>query len=112
MAIENQKEKENSDKAQYDLIITGGKTRYLPHRERVSDSKTKAAWQYLEFLGQIGFSIALPIAGGAFLGHYLDQLWSSFPKATLGLLFLGVIISLVGFVRTVMIVIKDRSKPK
>lgn len=41
---------------------------------------------------QLGFAIALPIAGGALLGTYLDKLFGTSPKLTLSLIFTGAIL--------------------
>ena len=44
---------------------------------------------------ELGFSISLPIAGGAFLGQVLDKKLNLAPKMTLSLIFLGLFIGLV-----------------
>lgn len=41
----------------------------------------------------LGFSIALPIAGGAVLGYMIDQKFNSHPRWTLSLLFTGIFIA-------------------
>lgn len=41
---------------------------------------------------QLGFSVALPIAGGALLGTYLDKLLGMSPRMTLSLIFIGAIL--------------------
>lgn len=38
---------------------------------------------------QLGFAVALPIAGGALLGTYLDNLLGMSPRMTLSLIFFG-----------------------
>lgn len=43
------------------------------------------------FATELGFVIAVPIAGGALLGSYLDQKLGTTPKCTLSLLFFGII---------------------
>jgi hypothetical protein len=57
-------------------------------------------------VGDIGLAIVLPIAGGAILGAYIDRHWSIYPKATLSLLFVGMIISVAGFIHTLRDLIK------
>ena len=47
-------------------------------------------WRSLSALGIVGWSISLPAAGGALLGHWLDQRYGTGVHCTLGLLFLGV----------------------
>ncbi|MCL5675583.1 MAG: AtpZ/AtpI family protein [Patescibacteria group bacterium] len=44
---------------------------------------------------ELGFVIALPIAGGALLGTYLDRIFNMSPKLTLSLIFAGTLIGLV-----------------
>lgn len=38
---------------------------------------------------QLGFAVALPIAGGALLGTYLDKILGVSPRMTLSLIFFG-----------------------
>lgn len=47
-------------------------------------------WRALSVVGAVGWSIALPSAGGAVLGWYLDRLFASGVRCTLLLLFAGV----------------------
>lgn len=68
----------------------------------------QGAWYYIGFIGDIGFTIALPIAGGALVGTYIDRQWSTYPKATLSFLFIGIIISFAGFIRTIREVMYKR----
>lgn len=42
----------------------------------------------------LGFAIAIPIAGGALLGVYLDKQFNTSPKLTLSLLFFGLFIGI------------------
>ncbi|HUD19635.1 MAG TPA: AtpZ/AtpI family protein [Patescibacteria group bacterium] len=69
-----------------------------PKKKRKEDT---GAWFYLGFVGQIGYAIALPIVGGGLLGAYIDRRLSTYPKATLLLLFVGIVISVVGFIQTI-----------
>ncbi len=72
-------------------------------KRKVTDGRD--TWFYVGFVGEIGFTIALPIAGGACLGLFLDRTWSSYPKATIALLFFGIVISCIAFVATIREVI-------
>jgi len=83
------------------LVLGDGKSDALPGHKKKQQRVKQDAWFYLGFVGQIGYSIALPIAGGALLGEYLDRLRSSYPRATLFLLFVGFILSFLGFVKTI-----------
>lgn len=73
---------------------------------RGSDKKKKVdtapSLYYLGFIGEIGFAIAVPIAGGGLLGVVIDRTWSTTPKATLSLLFLGVVISFMNIYKIVI----------
>lgn len=64
-------------------------------------------WYYVGYIGQIGFAIAVPIAGGALLGAYLDKVFLTYPKATLSFLLLGIAVSIVGFIRTIQKIIRE-----
>ena len=63
--------------------------------------KPKESWYYFGLVGTIGYTIALPIAGGALIGSYIDHRWLLYPKATLSLIFLGVVLSIFGLARTI-----------
>jgi ATP synthase protein I len=58
--------------------------------ERDDRKERSKFWQLAMTMASLGWSLVLPIVGGAFLGHYLDQLTDQGVKWTVGLLFLGV----------------------
>lgn len=96
-------------KQAYDLTIQGNTLTALPKKEHKLNQKEKrSAWYYAGYFGDIGFAIAIPIAGGAFLGSYVDQRWSTYPKATLILLFTGVLLSIVQFIRIIREIIQTK----
>lgn len=65
-------------------------------------------WQYyLGFIGEIGFTITIPIVVGLLIGKYIDNRWNFYPKATVSGLLLGLVISIMNLVRTVQAIIKD-----
>jgi predicted F0F1-ATPase subunit len=68
--------------------------------------KIDRTWTVLGYIGQIGFAVALPITLGAIAGRYIDVRFGTYPKFTLSLLMFGLIISVLGFVRTIQIIIK------
>lgn len=78
----------------------------LEVRERKKTSKIgqkpEEWYYYLGSIGQIGFTISLPIVLGAFAGNYLDRKYGLFPKATIGLIFAGIVISFFGFIKQVL----------
>ena len=51
-----------------------------------------AFWRSLSLLGVVGWSIALPAAGGAWLGHRLDAWAGTGVRFTLMLLTVGVLL--------------------
>ncbi len=63
--------------------------------ERKEEAKENTNGKFLQtvsFASEMGFSIALPIAGGAFLGNFLDDKFASSPRLTLSFIFLGLFI--------------------
>jgi hypothetical protein len=93
-------------KEQYTMLLDKGEHNVFVSGHNKQQHKKQDAWFYLGFVGQIGYAIALPIAGGALLGAYIDRIRSTYPKATLFLLFIGFCISFLGFVRTIQDIIK------
>lgn len=71
--------------------------------------KITTPWYYLGLIGEIGFAIAIPIAGGALVGVVIDRTWGTSPIATLSLLFLGVIISFFNLFKTIEIIMKEKT---
>ncbi len=51
-------------------------------------------WRLAATLSSLGWSLVLPIIGGAFLGNYLDRVTEQGYRWTVGLLFVGVAMSL------------------
>ena len=84
---------------QFDITLRSGfkgAKKRLVHRKENPDT----AWYYLGLVGQIGFVIALPIAGGAIVGSWLH--------GTLIGIGIGFLISIVGFVRIVQKIMQTR----
>ncbi len=78
-------------------------------RKRVEKKVDESSvWYYVGFAGDFGFTIAVPIAGGAFLGMLIDKRLLTYPKMTLSLLLVGIIISVFGFIRIVRDLIKKK----
>lgn len=59
--------------------------------EEIAKDKEEKSDKLVAFglIGELGFSIALPIVGGAVLGKLLDEKIGTSPKLTLSLIFLG-----------------------
>jgi len=83
----------------------------VPYRtKKIYKTKgTVNSWYYFGLAGQIGFSIALPIAGGAVIGSYIDERFGSYPRYTIVLLFAGIILSMINFVVIVHSIIKRKN---
>ncbi|MDP1722921.1 MAG: AtpZ/AtpI family protein [Candidatus Gottesmanbacteria bacterium] len=93
---------------EYEISVTGTDTDIAPRKKvQIKKSGSDAPWYYLGLIGEIGFAIAVPIAGGAILGVVIDKAWGTTPKATLSLLFLGVVISFINLFKTVETVTKQ-----
>lgn len=69
-----------------------------------NDKESKGKFLALISLtSELGFSISLPIVGGAILGQFLDEKLHTNPKMTLSLIFLGLFIG----VANIYILLKD-----
>jgi len=82
----------------------------VPYR-RIHEKKRKKtgnSWYYFGLSGEIGFAVALPIAGGALLGSRIDVRWQSYPKFTIILLFIGIVISIINFVMVIRNIVKQQ----
>ena len=84
----------------FDVYVAGEKTEI---REKQTAVKQNAddTWYYFGLVGEIGFTIALPIAAGGIGGAYLDTFFGSSPKVTILLLLVGIGISFIGFFKIV-----------
>jgi ATP synthase protein I len=64
--------------------------------EPVRDAKkeNRSFWRLVATMSSLGWSLVLPIVGGALLGNYLDKITGEEFAWTIGLLFVGVAMSL------------------
>lgn len=67
------------------------------------------SWYYFGVAGEIGFAVALPIAGGAILGSFIDRKIGTYPTYTLILLGTGIFLSMVNFIFTIKNILKKRT---
>lgn len=109
MEIQRVKRSNDDDTEKFELHVAGEETS-IAHRRRPGNKRfgSSAPWYYLGLIGEIGFAIALPIVGGALVGVVIDRTWATTPKATLSLLFLGVIVSFVNLFKTVETITKEK----
>lgn len=78
------------------LYLTDDKVLETKEEIVLKKDKKQSKDKFLESLSlvsQLGFTISVPIAGGAILGKYLDDKFLSAPKITLSLIFLGVLVA-------------------
>lgn len=73
---------------------------------KVSGKTEVSTWFYVGKVGQIGYTVSLPIVVGALIGVYIDRQWSTYPKATLACLFGGLFLSTVNFIRLIIELIR------
>ena len=78
-------------------------------RKRQNSNASKVSWYYLGAGGQMGLSIALPIAGGAILGKILDEKFAQYPRCTLTGLIIGILLSFANFWVTVKSILRKGS---
>jgi len=93
------------------LGIDGTETSIKPKLDKDgkdSEKENAEGWYYLGMFGQIGFTIALPIAGGAIFGKMADGAWNTYPRWTLTGLGAGITISLVSFIVSIKSVLRDK----
>ena len=62
--------------------------------EPPQDRKSAKFWRLVAVVSSLGWSLVLPIVAGALLGNYLDRITGREFVWTIGLLFLGVALSL------------------
>lgn len=63
--------------------------------EKPSEDEKESRDKFLAMISlasELGFSISLPIAGGAILGWILDGKFHTSPRITLSLIFLGIML--------------------
>lgn len=65
-----------------------------PDRERERQKEHRTFWRLVATMSALGWSLVLPIVGGALLGSYLDKITGEEFAWTVGLLFVGVAMSL------------------
>lgn len=111
MIMQKKRIKDTNDDTleEFELNVSEAETEIAPRQKKKGKrSGESAPWYYLGLIGEIGFAIAIPIAGGALGGVLLDRMWSTTPKATLSLLFIGVILSFFNLYKTVQTIVKEK----
>jgi ATP synthase protein I len=95
---------------QYELDVDG---EFPIHRVRLAKKKRNNTkddvWFYFGIVGNIGYSIAIPIVGGALIGSYIDRRLFTYPIGTLLLLIIGCIISVSVFRHTMQKILQKKN---
>lgn len=98
-------------------LSTAGKVSARKSTGRNERGEKEFFYYLISTVGEIGFTISLPIVSGALLGSFLDSKLGTYPKMTLSLLLTGVFLSFVGLFHTIQSLIhqsdalkKSRSK--
>jgi ATP synthase protein I len=66
--------------------------------ERLASSERQrpTLLRHTVYLGTLGLLFVLPVVGGAYLGHWIDSLFSGYSiRWTMSLIFLGIVIGIV-----------------
>jgi len=107
LVVVNENKKNRSNR--YVLSLNTGKVKEdQSKKEKKRKTDFQKSYYYIGLVGQIGFSIALPIVAGAMIGSFVDQKYSTNSRATLIGLIIGVIVSIIAFVKTVLTVLEDK----
>lgn len=106
----NYYKEEDDELDQYTLNLDDSE-KYVPAKRQKGKRKEDGSglWYYVGFASDFGFSIAIPIVGGALAGYAIDRKWQTYPKATLSLLLFGIVISFINFIRTVRELLKKKN---
>ena len=94
---------------QYDITLEEG-FRGAKNRPKRRTKESDDAWYYLGLVGQIGFVVAIPIAGGAIVGSLFDHRFGIYPRASLIGIGTGFVISITGFVRVIQQITQKRKQ--
>lgn len=70
-------------------------------KQKEKEKEERKFFGGLNFATEMGFMIAIPIAGGALLGSYLDNKFHTTPKLTLSFLFAGIFLAFYNVFRMI-----------
>jgi predicted F0F1-ATPase subunit len=100
-------------KDRYDLILAdASKETQTVIKKKEIVKQSGDTWFYLGAVGDIGFTIAIPIVLGGIVGTYIDTNFGTKPAGVLVFLFLGIVISLIGFIYRVKDIIEMQPTKK
>lgn len=94
-------EEDGVGEKQFDLELGPSGTNTHPREAKPRPKTTGGGWHYFSLASELGFDIALPMVLGLIVGTRVDQHFGTQPKATLGLLVVGLVISCASLIRIV-----------
>lgn len=97
----------SDEKKRYTVHLTSEDT-VISSREESEKKKSDVFWFYLGSYGQLGLGVAAPLLLGALIGKYVDAKFLTYPRATVGGLFAGLVLSLGYFIHTVLLLVKKK----
>lgn len=77
----------------YDITLAEGLKGAKPRKDKKTRNARGSSWYYFGLAGQIGYTIAIPLVAGTLIGSFFGH--------TLIGLVIGLVISLIGFVRVI-----------
>jgi len=86
---------------QRDEHLIGRLRRHRDRREKAAAEPPGRPWKTVAEVGLLGWLIALPTVGGAFLGHLLDRRYDTGVTWALGFLTLGLAVGFYAYWRAV-----------
>ncbi len=88
----------------YDITLSGGLKSAKPKQEK--KRRGPDTWLYLGLAGQIGYTVAVPLVVGVLGGVFIDRAAHTRPWFTIIGLVIGMVLSVMGFIRTIREVLK------
>lgn len=73
----------------------------MKNKSNQKDTDLPQVFWGIKIISQLGFSLIIPLVGGAFLGSYLDEQFGTQPKITLSLILLGLFLGLYSMYKIV-----------
>jgi len=97
-------------KNSFEVLLSGATRIKKQESKKTKEIKERnSTLYYLGYVGEIGFTISVPIVLCLLLGRFLDQKWLLYPKMTLGFLFIGITLSIINFIQIVKTIIQQKN---
>lgn len=95
------------DDGKYDLYVDHAGDVGRTRRKKSEKNPKTSSWYVLGTVGQIGYSVALPLVIGALVGSYIDRKIGSYPRGTLLGLGSGFVLSVISFYHVIRDIIRE-----